>query len=628
VTAEKDSATSPSEVKPLEGEVRPHLQDTQVQPPPLLQAWQLMTVALALAASVWMTACLVYTPRVGASDVREALGYVNAVAHFNSLPAHRITNFEPHSPLPSAGVEVGDLILDPLRGTLLPGERVRLQIRHDRALRSIDIRSTHAQQLSGLVSNVLNLCLDALMLILGMTIAFRRRHDVAALAIACALLLGVLAFAPLVFPVGSLGRLQFLFGSASGEFVFAALAYSALTFEGGYRSRARLYIGRILIGFCAVWGIWIIIMLVPYSLGRIWVSPDAVFVPVASAVDIVALALCVLAFTDAWFHIEGEPRQRLRWLLLAFAIALMGFSLATVSLLGVFGRTPSAGALVGVALTVLYAVAVITLTYAVLRHRVIDVGFVINRTLVFAVFTGLLLVLFGIVEWLVEHLVHFKQRESSVLLDGVIAVAIYLTFHRVRHGIERLVERVFFRASHARQTALQHFLETAPNFSEPDSLADALLKAVDAYAGSRGSGIYRRDKSGRFLLEKSTLGQLPRELPVDDKVIIELKASHEPYRFGRLGVALAALTLPVVRRSELVGFLAVAEKIDRTLYRPDEIESLVRVVHQVSSDLYALQLERLQQRSRDLEQQNEALREELRSFARSSVSLEKFRDMS
>lgn len=78
----------------------------------------------------------------------------------------------------------------------------------------------------------------------------------------------------------------------------------------------------------------------------------------------------------------------------------------------------------------------------------------------------------------------------------------------------------------------------------------------------------------------------------------------------------ARFRLSMVRRHELVGFLAVAEKTDRTLYRPDEIENLLRTVHQVSTVLYALQLERFQQRSHELEQQNEALREELRSIVR------------
>jgi hypothetical protein len=147
--------------------------------------------------------------------------------------------------------------------------------------------------------------------------------------------------------------------------------------------------------------------------------------------------------------------------------------------------------------------------------------------------------------------------------------------------------------------------------------------AILVFLGSRASGIYRRNKTGRFVLDKSTLDQLPRVLAADAEVIIELKTSHKPYQVGRLGFELAALALPAVRRAELVGFLAVAEKTDRTVFRPDEIESLLRAVHQVNSDLYALQLERFQQRSEELEQQNEALREELRSFGQSSTTLAK-----
>ena len=518
---------------------------------------------------------------------------------------------------------MGDLIVDPPRGTLLPGESVQVQIHNGGGLRTIDIRSNESGQLSGLVHNVLTLCLDALMLVLGVTIAFRRRHDVAALAIGCALLIGAIAVNPYIFPVGHLGRLNNLLGIASSPLALAALAYSALTFEAGYRSRARPYLVRVLIGFCAIWGILILIFWAPYNLGLIWLSLDMVLVPILSMGAIASLLLCFLAFADAWRHIQGEPRQRLRWLIAAVAIALAGYSLGVLFLLGTFGDTTSAEVLVNLANAILVAVGVITLTYAVLRHRVIDVGFVISRTLVFAVFTGLLLVLFGLVEWLVDHLVHFKRRESSALLDALIAVTIFLMLHRVRDGIERLVERVFFRASHARQLALQHFLDTAPNFSEPNTLAEAFVEAVDAYAGSQGSGIYRRDESGDFVLEKSTLNPMPREVAADAEVIIGLQESPKPYYFGRLGLVSPALILPAVRRSEVVGFLAVAEKIDRTVFRPDEIESLLRAVHQVSSDFYALQLERFQQRNQELEQQNTALLEELRSFGPSSTSLAK-----
>ena len=281
-------------------------------------------------------------------------------------------------------------------------------------------------------------------------------------------------------------------------------------YEGGYRSRARSHLLRILVGICLAWGMWTMLVLAPYFLGRVWISPENLLFPVEAAGSIVALAVCILAFSDAWRHTEGEAHQRLRWLLLAYAIALIGTSITPAYFLGVFGFTSSAETLANLGVALMVALSVVTLTYAVLRHQVIDVGFVINRTLVFAIFTSMLLVLFGVVEWLVDHLVQFEQRESSAVIDGGLAVAIYLIFHRLRDWVERLVEHVFFRKLQSRQMALEHFLDTARNFSEPESLRQALLKAVDAYAGSQGSALYRRDNSGHFLLETTTLGDLLR----------------------------------------------------------------------------------------------------------------------
>ena len=70
----------------------------------------------------------------------------------------------------------------------------------------------------------------------------------------------------------------------------------------------------------------------------------------------------------------------------------------------------------------------------------------------------------------------------------------------------------------------------------------------------------------------------------------------------------------MLRRSELVGFLTVGKKTNREIYRRDEIDNLARTVHQAGFDLYALRLEQLEQRRRELEQQNEGLREAFRSL--------------
>jgi hypothetical protein len=590
----------------------------------LLHAWQILTCVLGVSTAVLVTLGLAQAPRAlvsGAQPTQLALGYNYTPSHFGRLPARRVTGFFPGSPLPQAGVEAGDLIVDAPRGALLPGEEVALQIVHAGAVRGVEVRPARIEPRITHTIDAFEYALDALMLAVAIVVALRRRREIAALALACALFLATSVQLPDFFAPGLLARLTALCVIACAPFVFAAVAYCLVAFEGGYRSRARPYIVRALILFCAAWGLWSAVILAPYLLGWVWIALDAALLPVRSAADIAVMALCVWALVDTWRHTTSAVRrQRLRWLLFAIVVAIAGFALTPAQNLGAFGDPSEPNLFAGICQDLVFGASVLILSYAIVRHRVLDVGLVISRTLVFSAFTGLLLLVFGALEWLLSHFLDFEQRQRSFWLDGVLAVGVYVAFHRVRHWLERVVERVFFHQWHVKEVALNHFLDTAPHYSDPEALAEAFLRAVDAYAGSRGSGIYRQDERALFILEKSTLAELPRELGADAPVIVELKTDHMPYRFGRLALASATLAVPVIRRSELVGFLAVGEKGDRTLYRQDEIDNLVRAVHQVSSDLSALRVERLERSRQELEQQNEALRRELRLLARSAPS--------
>ena len=582
----------------------------------LLRLWQVAALTLGLIAAATLALGLAYAPRIVVPGAEGFLGYNAAPAAFHGASAHRIAGFESGSPLPSAGVAQGDLVVDPPRGAFLVGEAVRLRIAHEGIVRSIEVRAARIDGLSRPMENVLDFGLVILVFLLGLTIAVRRRHDLGALVLAGVFFLAVGGLLPIPLPPGRLAGLLILWESTCALVALPVLAYFSLVFEDGYHSRARPWILRGVVGLGAAAGVWTV-LIAPYYFGRVWFAPAFLITVARPTVQLAGIVLCIVAFTDTWRHAETERRERLRWLFVGFAMTLANFCIIVVYFYGAFGFTSTSVLAVGVVSDALVAVALLTLTYAILRHRVIDVGFVLNRAVVFAVFTGLLLVSFGIVEWLVDHFVRFENRESSVLLDGIIAVALFLAFHRVRHWIETLVERVFFRSWHLREAALDRFLETAPHFSQPDALAQALLSAVDAYAGSRGSGIYLRDESGRFILQRSTLDPMPRELGADAEVIVEMKTFRMPVHLsGRLTLASAALALPMVRRSELVGLLAVGIKIAREVYRPDEIDNLARATRQVGFDLYALRLEQLERRRLELEQQNEGLRQSLRSLLR------------
>ncbi len=586
----------------------------------LLRLWQVATVILCAIAVATLALGLAYAPRIVVPGAEGFLGYNAAAATFNGASAHRITGFEPESPLPAAGVSAGDLIVDPPRGRFLVGETVKLQIAHESMVRTVEVRAARIDRLATPVENALDFGLGILVFVLGLTIALRRRQDLGALVLAAIFFLAVGGLSPNPLPAGRLAAWSLLWQLICAVTSLPLLAYFSLVFEGGYQSRARPWILLALLWLFAAVGGWVVVA-APYFLGRAWLAPDILVAKAIPTIQFAGVVLCAFAFTDTWRHVEAERRERLRWLFVGFALTLANFCILAAVGYGASSLTTTTLLAIGVVNDAVVAITLLILTYAILRHRVIDVGFAINRALVFAAFTGLLLVSFGIVEWVVDHFVRFENRERNVLLDGIIALALFLAFHRVRHWIETLVERVFFRSWHRKEAALKRFLEKAPHFSQPNALTEALIAAVDAYAGSRGSAIYQRDEAGRFILQKATLGELPGELGADADVIVEMKAFRAPvYLGGRLALEPAALALPMVRRSELVGFMAVGKKIEREIYRPDEIDNLARATRQVGFDLYALRLEQLEQRSHELQQQNEGLRQGLRSLTNHALS--------
>jgi hypothetical protein len=581
----------------------------------LLRSWQITTFILATAATAVVALSLFYAPRVVVPGVEGFLGYNFAPAHFNRLYARRVAGFDPESPLPSAGIKVGDLIVDPPRGSFEAGEIVRLQVANGDTVRTIQIRVARIDRLSTPMANVLDLCLVALIFLVGFLVALRRRRDVSGLAFACALFIAASVLVPTSIPTGRLAGSIEIWAQIGGVFALAALGYFSIVLNDREDSRARSWIATAIAGLCLAWTLWCSVAMVPVILGRVIFRTDTLLPPVYTSAQIAALLLCVFAFVDTWRHVGTELRPRLRWLFVGFVLAIVGFALATFDgLLGLVPNSSDTPLALAASLLLVYGASLASMTYAILRHRVLDVGFVVSRTLVFTTFTGLLLILFGAVEWLLSHFIHVKQRGGNVLLDGTIAIAIYLIFHRVRHGMEYAVERVIFRTSHERLAQLNHFLETVPHFSDPEALAEAFLKSLDGYVDSAGSGIYRRDQTGRFLLERSTLAGIPEALAPDAQLLVELRTSHRASHFLHIGLDTPVLTVPVIRRSELVGFLVISEKNAKTLYRPDEVENVVRAVHQVSSDLYALRLERVEQEKEKLRRQNDLLRRELRAI--------------
>jgi hypothetical protein len=316
--------------------------------------------------------------------------------------------------------------------------------------------------------------------------------------------------------------------------------------------------------------------------------------------------LTILALASVWRNSRGQDRTRYGFMIVAVGLLTTGQAVLT-SLVNATGDHWSlSNPAVSGQIVCNFAGAVV-FAYAVLRHRVLDLGFAINRTLVYGVFSSLLLVAFGLIEWAVEHVLPRAARETSVVIDAGVALAVFLTFHRVRDMVEHLIEGVFFRAWQQAEAALRRFVRDAAFATRPETLSRALAEALSRYSEGAEAAVYIL-RDGAYHRADGRVAGMGETLDADDTVLLAMRAEPKPLIPEADGSAVAAaLVAPMVNRNEVIGLVVLGPKSSGSGYRPDEVELIGWAARQVGLDLHALKVERLEAERADLSKTVEVL---------------------
>ena len=168
----------------------------------------------------------------------------------------------------------------------------------------------------------------------------------------------------------------------------------------------------------------------------------------------VVTPLAALAcFIDAFRHGDAIERTRLRWLGASFFLGFSGPLLI-----------PPAFGILGPGFTVIHQVLfestlfilALGLAYAILRRRVMDIAFVLNRALVFSAVSAIVVTLFITFEWLIGLVFIHLSRPTSFTVEVIAAVIIGFSLRPIHERVDRVIDRVFFARRHAAEKALHH----------------------------------------------------------------------------------------------------------------------------------------------------------------------------
>ncbi|MEI9903637.1 MAG: hypothetical protein WDN06_06370 [Asticcacaulis sp.] len=295
---------------------------------------------------------------------------------------------------------------------------------------------------------------------------------------------------------------------------------------------------------------------------------------------------------SGWRRSEGESRTRYGFMLVAIVLTIMLEVIGTsINMTGNDWslKNPQVAALIvcGISGPLVFA-------YAVLRHRVIDLGFAVNRTLVYGVVSFVVLLLFGLAEWGIEKVIPHAYAEANQFISAGIALCIFLVFHRMRDFIEHHVEKLFFRHWHEKEAALKTFVREAGFMLKSAPLIAAFIPALRAFSDGADTALYLADEAGGFRRTAGGLAGVPEMLDDDDPFMVTLRADRAAAR--PKGASVIALALPMIHRTEVTGVVLMGGKQSGFDYRPDEKELLAWAAHQIGLDLHALKIERLETR--------------------------------
>ncbi len=303
---------------------------------------------------------------------------------------------------------------------------------------------------------------------------------------------------------------------------------------------------------------------------------------VANALFSASQLVIIGFFALSYLRTTGLARQRVRWVFWAFLISRFGV------LLNLFNRiVPHPIHLSGVEwLTVM--IFPLGCAYAILRHRIIDVNFVLNRTLVYTVLTTLVVGIFILVENVLNAVA--VSRGVGLAVEIAVALGLGLSLNALHKRVEGALERTLFRRKFQAALALRQLSDEAAYTENAQALLQRATTEIPAALDAAGAAVYERREDGYALALDQGLPNLPQTVGVDDLAFVRLRARLLQVDLGDVTSALGsdAVAFALVVRGQLIGALLCGRRTNGESYAPDEIRMVRDAAHAIAAELYAI----------------------------------------
>lgn len=272
------------------------------------------------------------------------------------------------------------------------------------------------------------------------------------------------------------------------------------------------------------------------------------------------------------------------------AVMIGGVGYGVAVLVGNFtGFTP----LISAIITGLVVIVPVATMYAILRHRVVDIGFFLNRTIVYVVTSAFVLLLLGAAEFVAERTLSSLTHAESLAVEFAVAMFVVIMARFVHAWIDRVVDRAIFSARYRQVQSLQEFATTAPFYTAQAPLVRDTINEMTQHARVEGAAFYLVE--GDVLQPVASTFHAP-SMPVEanDKGFVTLRAHRSEVDIAKMNTEILGVRLyPMVLGGRVFGAVSVGERVSHEAMPPDVGDAIARVAAAVTIGLASIENERI-----------------------------------
>lgn len=325
----------------------------------------------------------------------------------------------------------------------------------------------------------------------------------------------------------------------------------------------------------------------------------------------------ILALVALFSNYAAEQRSnRSRLVPVIAAFVLLNVAVAIEQLVSEISSNPGlvdfSYFLFGVSAVLLAA----AIAYGVVRHRVIDVNFIISRTIVYTILTVFVVAVFSFIEYIFGKVL--EHQGVATFLEMAAAIGLGLSLNVVHGKVDGLIDRTIFRKRHLAEKRLEAASRTLSHASST-SFVDEMLVAepIDALelasaAIFRLNGdAYKRENAGGWAAGNAI------ELDENDHLVARLRAELQPVALSDLrwpredlpkGLGQPLYAVPIASGHKLAAIALYGGHAGGEDLDPDERRSLRGLAAGAALAYDHLAAAALNQTIEELRGENDALR--------------------